>query len=146
MESLTQRNNTIHTQSPQTLRILDANLNRLREGIRVVEDILRYGFNHKDFALSLKALRHQCKLTSYFELLNTRNSQKDVLKTSTKYEQTRKNLENIFIANFKRSQESARVLEEILKLQNIQESERFKEIRYTLYTLEKEILTTLFAP
>ena len=150
MESLIQRNNTSNTQSPQTLRILDANLNRLSEGIRVVEDILRYGFNHKDFALSLKNLRHQCRITSYFanyfELLNTRDSLKDVLKPSTKDEQTRENLENIFLANFKRAQESARVLEEILKLDSVQESEHFKSIRYTLYTLEKEILTTLFTP
>ena len=55
-----------------TLRILDANLNRLREGIRVIEDILRYGFNHKDFALQLKNLRHRCKINnfeSFLELL-----------------------------------------------------------------------------
>lgn len=128
------------------MRILDANLNRLSEGIRVVEDILRYGFNHKDFALSLKNLRHKCRITNYFELLNTRDSLKDVLKPSTKDEQTRENLENIFLANFKRAQESARVLEEILKLDSVQESEHFKSIRYTLYTLEKEILTTLFTP
>lgn len=146
MESLIQRNNTSNTRSPQTLRILDANLNRLSEGIRVVEDILRYGFNHKDFALSLKNLRHKCRITNYFELLNTRDSLKDVLKPSTKDEQTRENLENIFLANFKRAQESARVLEEILKLDSVQESEHFKSIRYTLYTLEKEILTTLFTP
>ncbi|MBX7490701.1 thiamine-phosphate pyrophosphorylase [Helicobacter sp. Faydin-H64] len=126
------------------MRILDANLNRLREGIRVVEDILRYGFSHKDFALSLKNLRHQCRIANSLELLNTRDSLKDVLKTSTKNEQQRENLKAIFIANFKRAQESARVLEEILKLDNTQESERFKNIRYTLYALEKDILTTIF--
>ncbi|WP_299548036.1 thiamine-phosphate pyrophosphorylase [uncultured Helicobacter sp.] len=131
------------------MRIIDANLNRLREGIRVVEDILRYGFNQKDFALSLKNLRHQCKLTdtivNHLDLLNTRDSQKDVLKISTKQEQKRENLEDIFLANFKRAEESARVLEEILKLANTQESEHFKRIRYTLYTLEKEILITIFS-
>jgi len=31
----------------ENLRLLDANLNRLREGIRVVEDIYRYIFNDK---------------------------------------------------------------------------------------------------
>ncbi len=31
-----------------TLRLIDANLNRLREGIRVVEDIFRYVYNDKE--------------------------------------------------------------------------------------------------
>ena len=123
-----------------TLRILDANLNRLREGIRVIEDILRYGFNHKDFALQLKNLRHRCKINNFESFLHSRDSQNDVLKPSTKQEQNRANLESIVVANFKRAQESARVLEEILKLSVVSKSEEFKEIRYTLYVLEKEIL------
>ena len=123
-----------------TLRILDANLNRLREGIRVIEDILRYGFNHKDFALQLKNLRHRCKINNFESFLHSRDSQNDVLKPSTKQEQNRANLESIVVANFKRAQESARVLEEILKLSEVSKSEEFKEIRYTLYVLEKEIL------
>ena len=40
------------------LRLIDANLNRLREGIRVVEDIFRYVYNDKQTALKLKELRH----------------------------------------------------------------------------------------
>ena len=82
MESLTQENNS--SSSLRTLRIVDANLNRLREGIRVVEDILRYGFNHKNFASILKNLRHQCRIEFYLDLLDTRDSNKDVLKVSTK--------------------------------------------------------------
>lgn len=141
MESLVQENNL---NNAQTLRVIDANLNRLREGIRVVEDILRYGFDNKDFALTLKKLRHQCKMDCYLELLNTRDSIKDVLKTSVREEMQRENLQGIFIANFKRAQESARVLEELLKLDSAQLSEHFKQIRYALYTLEKDILKTIF--
>ncbi|MDD6055282.1 MAG: thiamine-phosphate pyrophosphorylase [Helicobacter sp.] len=126
------------------LRIVDANLNRLREGIRVVEDILRYGFNHKDFALSLKNIRHLCKVDSTFSLLKARDSNNDVLKPTTKQEQNRENLQNIFIANFKRAQESARVLEEVFKLESAFLSEHFKAIRYQLYTLEKQILLEIF--
>lgn len=128
----------------RSLRIIDANLNRLREGIRVIEDILRYGFNHQSFALTLKTLRHQCCLECYLELLNTRDSENDVLKPTTKEEQNRENLQSVFVANFKRAQESARVLEEILKLDSIQESEKFKEIRYRLYELEKQVLLEVF--
>ena len=130
--------------SDSELRILDANLNRLREGIRVVEDILRYSFNERALALKLKDLRHSCRLKNFRSLLNSRDSQNDVLKTSIPQEQIRKGLKDIVIANFKRTQESARVLEEILKLQKIEESEQFKNIRYSLYILEKEIFNALF--
>lgn len=130
--------------SDSELRILDANLNRLREGIRVIEDILRYSFNEKALALKLKNLRHSCKLKNLHSLLNSRDSQNDVLKTSIPQEQIRKGLKDIVVANFKRTQESARVLEEILKLQKIEESEQFKNIRYALYVLEKEIFNTFF--
>ena len=123
-----------------TLRILDANLNRLREGIRVIEDILRYGCNHKDFALQLKNLRYRCKINNFESFLHSRDSQNDVLTPSTKQAQNRANLKSNVVANFKRAQESARVLEEILKLSEVSKSEEFKEIRYTLYVLEKEIL------
>jgi len=122
------------------LRLLDANLNRLREGIRVVEDIYRYIFNDKTIATKLKSLRHNSRIALYEELLNSRDIQNDVLKTSTQSEQNRTDLQSILIANFKRAQESARVLEEFTKLIDIDISENFKSIRYDLYHLEKSIL------
>ena len=123
------------------LRLLDANLNRLREGIRVVEDIYRYIFNDKNIATKLKSLRHKSRISLYEDLLESRDIQNDVLKTSTKSEQNRTDLQSILIANFKRAQESSRVLEEFTKLIDIDISENFKSIRYDLYHLEKSILT-----
>ena len=125
----------------ENLRLLDANLNRLREGIRVVEDIYRYIFNDKIVATKLKTLRHNSRIEIYNDLLDSRDIQNDVLKTSTKSEQNRTDLVSILIANFKRAQESARVLEEFTKLISIDISENFKSIRYDLYHLEKSILT-----
>ncbi|MFA9374397.1 thiamine-phosphate pyrophosphorylase [Poseidonibacter sp.] len=118
------------------LRIIDANLNRLREGIRVVEDIFRYVYNDKTTALKLKELRHLSRLTLYLELLQTRDIKNDVLRESIKSEQNRTDLDSILIANFKRAQESSRVLEELCKLISIEDSENFKYIRYELYNLE----------
>ncbi|MGM0519752.1 MAG: thiamine-phosphate pyrophosphorylase [Campylobacterota bacterium] len=118
------------------LRLIDANLNRLREGIRVVEDIFRYVYNDKKTSSQLKALRHLCRTDNYSELLNTRDVQNDVLRASIKSEQNREDLHSILIANFKRAQESSRVLEEFTKLTNIKNSENFKYIRYELYNLE----------
>ncbi len=125
----------------QNLRLLDANLNRLREGIRVVEDIYRYIFNDKETSTKLKSLRHSSRIDIYNELLDSRDIQNDVLKVSTPSEQNRTDLNSILIANFKRAQESARVLEEFGKLIDIKTSETFKNIRYELYHLEKNITT-----
>ena len=118
------------------LRLIDANLNRLREGIRVVEDIFRYVYNDKQTALKLKELRHLSRLENYIELLETRDVKNDVLRSSIKSEQNRSDLYSILIANFKRAQESSRVLEEFCKLISIKDSENFKYIRYELYNLE----------
>lgn len=118
------------------LRLIDANLNRLREGIRVVEDIFRYVYNDKQTALKLKELRHLSRLENYIELLETRDVKNDVLRSSIKSEQNRTDLYSILIANFKRAQESSRVLEEFCKLISIEDSENFKYIRYELYNLE----------
>ena len=118
------------------LRLIDANLNRLCEGIRVVEDIFRYVYNDKQTALKLKDLRHLSRLDNYIELLETRDVKNDVLRTSIKSEQNRSDLNSILIANFKRAQESSRVLEEFCKLISIEDSENFKYIRYELYNLE----------
>ena len=118
------------------LRLVDANLNRLREGIRVVEDIFRYVYNEKQTALKLKELRHLSRLENYIELLETRDVKNDVLRSSIKSEQNRTDLYSILIANFKRAQESSRALEEFCKLISVKDSENFKYIRYELYNLE----------
>jgi thiamine-phosphate pyrophosphorylase len=125
--------------SLKTSRIIDANLNRLREGLRVLEDIRRYGFNDQHLASKIKALRHQVRLEASNTLLASRDVQSDVLKKTTASESCRMNLEDIIHANIKRTQESARVLEEVLKLINTADAERFKQIRYALYDIEKAL-------
>ena len=126
--------------SPELFRVIDANLNRLKEGIRVIEDILRYRDNNKELSVKLKEIRHKSRINEYTELLQHRDSINDVLKTSTKSEQSRTDTTSIIAANFKRAQESSRVLEELFKLHNIDYSENFKSIRYELYNLEKVII------
>ena len=116
-------------------RILDANLNRLREGIRVVEDITRYYLNSKTLSKRLKDLRHKARINT--DLLHYRDIKNDVSKQSNASEAKRENLKDISIANFKRTQESARVIEEVLKLDSsIGDYLIFKNIRYELYDIE----------
>ncbi len=126
--------------SPELFRVIDANINRFKEGVRVVEDILRYKYNNKELSSKLKSLRHKAQIKETQKLLQHRDSINDVLRSSTKSEQNRSSLEDILTANFKRAQESARVLEELYKLENIAYSENFKTLRYELYNIEKEVM------
>ncbi|MGP1450647.1 MAG: thiamine-phosphate pyrophosphorylase [Wolinella sp.] len=118
-------------------RVIDASLNRLREGLRVIEDVVRYTRDDSDLSSRLKSLRHSSRLKIHLPLVSYRDILGDVSKASSKDELVRENLESILVANFKRTQESARTLEEILKLVDIGESIRFKAIRYELYELER---------
>lgn len=126
--------------SPELYRVIDANLNRLKEGIRVIEDIMRYRDSNKELSLRLKLLRHKATIQETQELLRYRDSINDVLRSSIKSEFNRTDISAIITANFKRAQESSRVLEELYKLHSAESSEIFKYIRYELYALEKEIL------
>ena len=116
-------------------RLVDANLNRLSEGIRVCEDVARYFHNDKKLSLSLKELRHRCRLPDFSKRLNRRDSINDVLRPTTEDEVKRDSIQEILIANYHRAQESSRVLEEICKMLYPEHFENFKRIRYELYAL-----------
>lgn len=117
-------------------RVIDANINRLKEGVRVLEDLNRFVFNNKDLAKQLKTVRHFATLKKYSTFLKYRNIQNDVLKKSLRIENKRTSISDILTSNIKRAQESARVLEEVFKLIDMKESEKFKLIRYELYNIE----------
>jgi thiamine-phosphate pyrophosphorylase len=123
--------------------VVDANLNRLKEGIRVIEDIARYVHNDTNLSIALKTLRHQCLIEPLEALLESRDSIHDVLRPTMQSEMNRTDLKSILIANYKRAQESSRVLEELYKIVEPATSETFKKIRYEMYTLEKENLLGL---
>jgi len=126
--------------SPELFRVIDANLNRLKEGIRVVEDIMRYRDNNKELSTKLKELRHKARIEETLELLLHRDSINDVLRPTITSELNRTDILSIITANFKRAQESSRVLEELFKLYSAKYSENFKYIRYELYNLEKTVI------
>ena len=119
----------------KVFRIIDANLNRLKEGVRVCEDIVRYFFEKKDLALKLKEIRHFVK--NEIEFLKYRDIKNDPLKNSDFLKLS--SIEKILFANFKRSEEASRVLEEVFKTIDIEKSKIFKEVRYKLYNIEKEV-------
>ncbi|WP_413854290.1 thiamine-phosphate pyrophosphorylase [Candidatus Ruminimicrobium bovinum] len=126
------------------IRILDTNLNRTKEGLRVIEDSARFVFNNEEIYKQLRTIRH--KATSFLEskyeqLISERDSIKDVGRKAT--EDKRTNLKNIIIANFKRVEESLRVLEEYSKLIDFEIALNYKELRYGIYQIEKDFVKLL---
>jgi thiamine-phosphate pyrophosphorylase len=132
-------------------RILDANFNRAREGMRVLEEVIRFGAGSVRLQRSLKSSRHALSdvLKNYAvnprTLLKSRDVRRDVGKRSSRLEETRIDLADIFIANIQRVKESLRALEEFSKLTDRPASRRIKEIRFRLYELEKKAIFELEA-
>lgn len=126
------------------LRILDANFNRAKEGLRVCEDILRFSLNDEGLTQEYKKMRHSLnaifQIGSLNHLLKSRDITADIGKKTTPEESYRKDLASVFFANSQRVKESLRVLEECSKLINIKTSQQFKKIRYSVYDLEKKAI------
>jgi thiamine-phosphate pyrophosphorylase len=123
-----------------TLRIIDANLNRCREGLRVVEDALRFVLNDGFFYKKIRGIRHSIDKilrSSYDELIKERDSFDDSGRQMP--EISKKELSDIITANFKRAQESLRVLEEYSKTLFPKASTDFKKCRYAAYDAEKSV-------
>jgi len=125
-------------------RLLDANFNRAREGLRVVEDIFRFVLPNDRIARELKKIRLDLSRTiekMYPKLIQARDIHSD-FGAKTK-EKRRKNLENLVLANFSSVQEALRVLEEFGKIVSISLGDRFKKLRFRVYALEKDIFFAL---
>lgn len=132
-----------------TLRTIDAATNRLREGLRVVEDYLRFTIDDAHLMGLLKTSRHQLKDALQFIgqdlLIASRDTMNDVgTNVSTTSELDRQSMEHLLQANLKRVQEATRTLEEFSKLISVEAAAIFKQMRYSFYTLEKSIMTCLY--
>lgn len=133
---------------PHELRIIDENLNRLSEGLRVLEDIARMLFNDIGLTQQLKTLRHKLiRVDSLInkKLINARDAVTDVgVSMTVSGEKPHGDIQDILIANAKRSQESLRVLEEFAKLSDAGlDSEKYRQARFSLYTIERNLLSKL---
>lgn len=126
-------------------RILDANLNRWREGLRVVEDCCRLLRGEESFA-ALKELRHRLQGLFSPEMqrrcLAAREADSDVGRdTRGPTESRRADLTAVLRANLKRCQEAGRVIEEYAKVLGAQQvAQEAKSLRFALYSLEKTLL------
>ncbi len=104
---------------PAILRILDANANRAREALRVMEDAARFVLNHRELAETCKRLRHDlaAALASVDGLEAHRDTPGDVGTTiATEPEATRASVAHVVTAAGKRLSEALRTIEEYAKL------------------------------
>ncbi|MDR5658725.1 thiamine phosphate synthase [Serpentinicella sp. ANB-PHB4] len=130
-----------------TLRIIDANINRVSEGVRVLEDISRFVLNNKNLTEALRNLRHMIRKGFENEsLIAHRDAINDIgydISVSNELDK-KENLNNLVQANFKRIQEGLRSIEEGLKIVgHYNASKLYENLRYKAYNLEKEFYIKL---
>jgi thiamine-phosphate pyrophosphorylase len=133
---------------PTSIRMLDANFNRVAEGLRVVEDICRFCFDHEELQARLKSVRHRLATRSPgADCVQRRRPLEDVgFDTSGQLEGERIGTYDLLRANFLRSQQGLRCLEELFKLESTAAAREMKALRYEVYDLERIALAWLERP
>ena len=138
----------METISSQTLRIIDANLNRIGEGLRVLEEVARLLLDDAALSQQIKDMRHEMvkvDLSLEQQFLQARNSEGDVgINLEAFGDKKYKDIPETVVANARRVQEAMRVMEELSKNPGVPlESDKFKRARFNLYTIEKELFAKL---
>jgi thiamine-phosphate pyrophosphorylase len=129
---------------PSVFRIVDAALNRAGEGLRVVEDYVRFVVDDPFLTGQLKQLRHDLATAAALLNVTDRHATRETLKDigtdiSTRSEMQRGSPWDVCAASLKRSEQSLRSLEEYGKLVHADFAGQCESLRYRLYTLEKAI-------
>jgi thiamine-phosphate pyrophosphorylase len=127
------------SRSEKVFRLLDVNLNRAREGLRVLEDTARLVREDKKVFEELRSIRHALdRITrrAYPRLIQARDSVRDPGRTVPEGE--KRSPSGLVAANFRRAEEAVRVLEEYGKVLAPSAAARFKALRYRLYEAEKK--------
>jgi thiamine-phosphate pyrophosphorylase len=127
-------------------RILDANRNRCLEGLRVVEDYVRFVWEDQHLVNVCKQLRHDLVEAlapiSQRSLHASRDTLRDVgTRVTTASEYRREDLSAVVAANWNRAQQALRSLEEYTKVIAPRASERLESLRYRVYTVERAVTT-----
>lgn len=120
--------------------IVDANVNRAAEGLRVIEDYCRFSRQHPEWTHRLATLRHTLKqgAPNWSAQLQSRHTPDDVRAMAPHVPRT--DVVGLLRANFARVQEAVRVLEEWLG------SDPYVTIRYDLYDLEQQVVLDATRP
>jgi len=129
------------------LRVIDAAANRAGEGLRVVEDYLRFVLDDRHLTEKVKAIRHD--LTDVLSIFDSvgRHAARETLadvgvEISLPAEQRRRNLAAVASASFSRIEQALRSLEEFVKTIDAAAGMRLEQLRYRVYTLERAVSIT----
>lgn len=127
------------------LRIIDANFNRAREALRVVEEYCRFALNSAHLSARTKQIRHDLThaLTAFDlkVLVTCRDTAGDVGTASLIADPLeRSDLEDCLRAGCKRLTEALRTLSEIIQIDDPRLAKVIEALRYQSYTLEKDII------
>jgi thiamine-phosphate pyrophosphorylase len=133
---------------PRTLRIIDANLNRICEGLRVLEDVARFIIDDSESSRRFKSIRHDLRQAGSrlgIALEKSRDAANDV---GADFDLTHQHedFSSIIRANSRRAEEGLRVIEELSKLPELSgiiSGEDLKKHRYAVYTLSRDLILTL---
>ncbi len=121
-------------------RIIDANANRAREALRVLEDAARFVLNDKSLTAACKTLRHDVTacVQQFLHIARDRDTAGDVgTGLTTAGESARAALSDVVIAAGKRLGEALRSLEEYAKTIDADAAAQLKQMRYRGYELEQ---------
>ncbi len=130
-------------------RMLDANINRAFEGLRVCEDLLRFGAVHGAPYGTVRALRHALSTQVAHlpmgarERVAARNSRQDPGRAARPSKGGARSLEHLLLINLQRAKEALRVLEEASRLFAPRRVAGFQRLRFRLYNVERELLATV---
>jgi thiamine-phosphate pyrophosphorylase len=121
-------------------RILDANLDRAREGLRIIEEWCRFGLNQAALAAECKQLRQELARWHGDDLRAARDTPNDLgTELTHPQEEHRSSVAQVLRVNFCRVQEALRVLEEYGKIYSAEMGSACKQMRYRVYTLESQL-------
>ncbi len=122
-------------------QIIDANLDRAREGLRVLEDWARFALGRPDLVIKLKNFRQILGKHHLQIYKDSRNFTPDECTGLAHPEQFERNHSSCIISsNAARVQEALRVIEEFSRNNNHKLCDSASQIRYSTYKLEIELL------
>lgn len=125
-------------------RIIDANFNRAREGMRVAEEFCRFALDNEPLSGRCKELRHRlsnliAKLDVQ-KLITARDTENDIgCGMSVAGQMKRDSFEDCVTAGFARTTEALRAISEAISTFDVKSGSDFEKIRYDCYILEKDI-------
>jgi len=132
----------------QLYRVLDSNLNRSREGLRVCEEVARMVLNEPKLTRRCQNLRYALdavvRTLPSGKLLAARSVRRDVGRPEKRGRQRpHVDLKSLAKANVCRVQEALRVIEEFSRLKFPEASSQFGRIRFRVYSLEIDLMQVL---